>query len=67
MLTQIFHNVDALILSAMTSLDEVGRYSAAYRILLLISGAYYLIIQSLYPRLSAAANSVDTRPDRRSV
>lgn len=39
-------------LGAMTSAAEVGRYNAAYKILFAIFATYYLLTQSLYPKLS---------------
>jgi O-antigen/teichoic acid export membrane protein len=47
-----FNNFDTVMLGAMTSAREVGQYSAAYKILFAIFGAYYLLTQSLYPKLS---------------
>jgi O-antigen/teichoic acid export membrane protein len=51
-LTLMFNNFDTVMLAAMTSAKEVGRYNAAYKILFFIFGAYYLLTQSLYPKLS---------------
>ncbi len=51
-LNLMFHNFDTVMLGAMTSAKEVGRYSAAYKILFVIFGAYYLLTNSLYPKLS---------------
>lgn len=51
-LNLMFNNFDTVMLGAMTSAKEVGRYSAAYKILFAIFGGYYLLTQSLYPRLS---------------
>lgn len=51
-LNLMFNNFDTVMLGAMTSAGEVGRYSAAYKILFAIFGGYYLLTQSLYPRLS---------------
>jgi O-antigen/teichoic acid export membrane protein len=51
-LNLMFNNFDTVMLGAMTSAKEVGRYSAAYKILFVIFGAYYLLTQSLYPKLS---------------
>lgn len=48
----MFNNFDTVMLGAMTSAKEVGRYSAAYKILIVIFGTYYLLTQSLYPKLS---------------
>jgi O-antigen/teichoic acid export membrane protein len=60
-LTQAFHNADTLLLGAMAPLNEVGRYSAAYRILFLAFGGYYLITQSIYPMLSRAPSDGGAR------
>jgi O-antigen/teichoic acid export membrane protein len=51
-LNLVFNNFDTIMLGAMTSAKEVGRYNAAYKILFVIFGAYYLLTQSLYPKLS---------------
>jgi len=60
-LIQAFHNFDTILLGAMAPLSELGRYSAAYKILFTISGAFYLITQSIYPRLSASTGGTETR------
>jgi O-antigen/teichoic acid export membrane protein len=49
----MFNNVDTLFLGGMTTVAEVGRYNAAYKILFLIFSGYYLLTQSLYPHLAA--------------
>jgi len=51
-LNLMFNNFDTVMLGAMTSAAEVGRYNAAYKILFAILGGYYLLTQSLYPKLS---------------
>jgi O-antigen/teichoic acid export membrane protein len=51
-LNLMFNNFDTVMLGAMTTAKEVGRYSAAYKVLFVIFAAYYLLTQSLYPRLS---------------
>ena|SRR6266576_1043621 len=51
-LNLMFHNFDTVMLGAMTSAKEVGRYSAAYKILFVIFGAYYLLTQAIYPKVS---------------
>lgn len=53
-LNQAFHNLDTMLLGAMSTAAEVGRYSAAYKILFLILGTYWLVTSSLYPKLSRA-------------
>lgn len=53
-LNQMFTNFDTIMLGAMSTTAEVGRYNAAYKVLFLIFGAYYLLTQTLYPKLSAA-------------
>ncbi len=53
-LNLMFNNFDTVMLGAMTSVREVGRYSAAYKILFVVFGGYYLLTQSLYPKLSRA-------------
>ncbi len=47
----MFNNIDTLILAGLTTVKEVGRYNAAYKILFLIFGGYYLMTQSLYPQM----------------
>ena len=51
-LNQAFHNFDTILLGAMSSASEVGRYNSAYRILFLILGAYWLFTSAVYPKLS---------------
>lgn len=53
-LNQAFHCFDTVLLGAMSTTAEVGRYSAAYKILFLILGVYWLLTNSLYPKLSSA-------------
>lgn len=53
-LNLMFNNFDTVMLGAMTSVAEVGRYSAAYKILFVVFSGYYLLTQSLYPKLSRA-------------
>jgi O-antigen/teichoic acid export membrane protein len=54
-LTQAFHNFDTILLGAMSSVAEVGRYNSAYRVLFLILGAFWLVTSALYPKLSRFA------------
>jgi O-antigen/teichoic acid export membrane protein len=61
-LNLMFNNFDTVMLGAMTSAREVGRYSAAYKILFLIFGGYYLMTQSLYPKLSRMKGGAQARP-----
>lgn len=60
-LTQMFHNADTLLLGAMAPLSEVGRYSAAYKFLFLICSGFYLLTQSMFPRLAAASGGGHVR------
>jgi O-antigen/teichoic acid export membrane protein len=60
-LNLMFNNFDTVMLGAMTSAREVGRYSAAYRILFVIFSAYYLLTQSLYPKLSRMKGGREAR------
>lgn len=57
----VFQSFDTVMLGAMAPLSEVGRYSAATKILFTFCGAFYLITQSIYPRLSAATGGARTR------
>jgi O-antigen/teichoic acid export membrane protein len=52
MLNLLFNSADTLILAGMTSASEVGRYNAAYKLMFVVFSSYYLLTQSLYPRLS---------------
>lgn len=52
LLNQAFNNIDLLLLGAYSDTREVGLYNAAYRMILLILGIYYLLTQSLYPALA---------------
>jgi O-antigen/teichoic acid export membrane protein len=58
-LNQAFHNFNTILLGAMSTTAEVGRYNSAYRILFLILGAYWLVTNSLFPRLSRAKAGVE--------
>jgi O-antigen/teichoic acid export membrane protein len=49
---QAFSSVDMLILGSLSTSHEVGLYSAAYRLLLLVFAVYYLIMQAIYPQLA---------------
>jgi O-antigen/teichoic acid export membrane protein len=60
-LNLMFNNFDTVMLAAMTSTQEVGRYSAAYKILFVVFGGYYLLTQSLYPKLSRAKGEARLR------
>ncbi len=51
-LNLVFTNSDLLILAALTNATEVGNYGAATRLLYVIFSAYYLVCNSLYPRLA---------------
>jgi O-antigen/teichoic acid export membrane protein len=57
----MFNNFDTVMLAAMTSAKEVGRYSAAYKILFVIFSGYYLLTQALYPKLSRMKSEHQTR------
>ena len=47
-----FNSIDTLMLGLMSSPQQVGLYSAAYRVLNQVLMAYYLGLQGLYPELS---------------
>ena len=49
-----FNTIDMLMLGVMSNPQQVGLYSAAYRILNQVLMAYYLLNQSLYPSLPAS-------------
>jgi O-antigen/teichoic acid export membrane protein len=61
MLTLVFNSFDTVMLAAMSTVNELGRYSAAYKILFVIFGAYYLFTQSLYPKLSSLQTGTRAR------
>ncbi len=48
----MFKNFDTVMLGALSTTAEVGRYSAATKILFLVLSGYYLLMQTLYPQLS---------------
>lgn len=60
-LNQAFHNLDTVLLGAMSTVSEVGRYGSAYKILFLILGGYWLITSTFYPKLSRARTGSGTR------
>lgn len=60
MLSQLFQNLDTMLLGAMSTANEVGRYNGAYRILMVAFGGYYVLTQSLYPRFAGAKFKQDT-------
>lgn len=47
-----FNTIDMLMLGVMSNPHEVGLYSAAYRTMNQVLFTYYLLIQTLYPRLA---------------
>src|SRR5579863_3558283 len=47
-----FNTIDMLMLGVMSSPQQVGLYSAAYRIMNQVLFTYYLLTQILYPRLA---------------
>jgi PST family polysaccharide transporter len=47
-----FNSIDMLMLGIMSNPQQVGLYSAAYRVLNQVLVTYYLLTQSLYPELS---------------
>jgi O-antigen/teichoic acid export membrane protein len=49
LLNQLFANADILLLGAMTSTPEVGRYSAACKPLYIIFTGFWLLTDALYP------------------
>jgi O-antigen/teichoic acid export membrane protein len=54
-----FRSIDLLMLGAMSSPEQVGLYSAAYRLLNQVLVTYYLLTNVLYPRL--ARQTVESR------
>ncbi len=51
-LNLVFMNADILLLGAMTSISEVGRYSAACKPLYIIFTGFWLLTDALYPHLA---------------
>ncbi len=51
-LNLVFMNLDVLLLGAMTSITEVGRYSAACKPLYIIFTGFWLLTDALYPYLA---------------
>lgn len=49
---QAFVSVDTLMLGALAGADQVGLYSAAYRVLNQVLVTYYLFVNALYPRFA---------------
>ena len=47
-----FNSIDLLMLGAMSNAQQVGLYSAAYRLLSQVLVTYYLFTNALYPRLA---------------
>ena len=47
-----FSTIDMLMLGIMSSPEQVGLYSAAYRVLNQVLATYYLLTQTMYPRLA---------------
>lgn len=52
LLNLVFMNADILLLGAMTSTSEVGRYSAACKPLYVIFTGFWLLTDALYPHLA---------------
>jgi O-antigen/teichoic acid export membrane protein len=52
LLNLVFMNADILLLGAMTSMGEVGRYSAACKPLYVIFTGFWLLTDALYPHLA---------------
>ena len=52
LLNMVFMNADILLLGAMTTTNEVGRYSAACKPLYVILTGFWLLTDALYPHLA---------------
>jgi len=48
----LFTNLDLFMLAAISSKEQLALYNAAYKIIFLFFGFYYLFAQVMYPRLS---------------
>ncbi|MFK5986670.1 MAG: polysaccharide biosynthesis C-terminal domain-containing protein [Pseudomonadota bacterium] len=51
LLNRAFHSVDTLMLVALSSALSAGIYTSAYRIIFLIFGIMYLVLQVVYPKV----------------
>jgi O-antigen/teichoic acid export membrane protein len=60
-LNLIFLNADILILGAMTTTREVGRYSAACKPLYVIFTGFWLLTDVLYPHIAGVKDSASAR------
>ena len=54
---QTFQSFDVLLLGGMSNTHEVGIYNAAYKILFLVFGGYYLLTQGLFPEIAKRSES----------
>ncbi len=57
LLNQLFQTVDVLLLGALSSAAELGRYSAGRRILFTIFGIYYMVTQAAFPIIARAGRT----------
>jgi len=62
-----FNSIDMLMLGVMSNPQQVGLYSAAYRVLNQVLVTYYLLGQSLYPELSRQSSAQRSRMLRAKV
>jgi O-antigen/teichoic acid export membrane protein len=56
-----FSSIDMLMLGVMSDPEQVGLYSAAYRVLNQVLLVYYLVTQSLYPHFAQQTGAERTR------
>ena len=56
-----FNSIDMLMLGVMSNAQQVGLYSAAYRVMNQVLFTYYLLTQALYPRLARQEQGDRTR------
>jgi O-antigen/teichoic acid export membrane protein len=56
-----FASIDMLMLGLMSNPEQIGLYSAAYRVLNQILVVYYLLMQSLYPRFAQQSHEERSR------
>lgn len=57
----MFNSVDMLMLGVMSNSEQVGLYSAAYRILNQVLVGYYLLTQALYPEFARQSAAEQVR------
>jgi O-antigen/teichoic acid export membrane protein len=57
----LFQSIDVVLLGAMVTARELGQYSAAYRVLVIVFGIYYLATSAAFPALARIERSRESR------